>query len=70
MSEKKAMTLTLTSPEMEALEHLARRKDVSKTAIVRQALRLMHLIDNRVTQGTRLVFEDDARQQKSEVVVL
>jgi hypothetical protein len=70
MNEKKAMTLSLTTPEMEALEHLARRKDVSKTAVVRQALRLMHLVDERVTQGTRLVLEDDTRQQKSELVVL
>lgn len=70
MNEKKAMTLSLAAPEMEALEDLARRKDVSKTAVVRQALRLMHLVDERVTPGTRLVLEDDNRQQKSELVVL
>ena len=70
MNEKKAMTLSLATPEMEALEDLARRKDLSKTAVVRQALRLMHLVDERVTAGTRLVLEDDNRQQKSELVVL
>jgi len=70
MNEKKAMTLSLATPEMEALENLARRKDVSKTAVVRQALRLMHLVEERATQGTRLVLEDDTRQQKSELVVL
>lgn len=70
MNEKKAMTLSLATPEMQALEDLARRKDLSKTAVVRQALRLMHLVEERVTHGTRLVLEDDTRQQKSELVVL
>lgn len=70
MNAKKAMTLSLTTPEMKALEGLARRKDVSKTAVVRQALRLMHLVEERTNQGTRLVLEDEARQQKSELVVL
>lgn len=70
MNEKKAMTLSLATPEMQALEDLARRKDLSKTAVVRKALRLMHLVEERVTHGTRLVLEDDTRQQKSELVVL
>lgn len=70
MNEKRAMTLSLATPEMEALEDLARRKDLSKTAVVRQALRLMYLVEERSTQGARLVLEDDARQQRSELYVL
>lgn len=70
MNEKRAMTLSLATPEMEALEDLARRKDLSKTAVVRQALRLMYLVEERSTQGTRLVLEDNARQQRSELYVL
>ena len=40
MSAKKTMTLNLTDQEMEVLEELAQKKDISKTAIIRQALRL------------------------------
>ena len=37
---KKTMTLNLTDSEMRVLEELAKRKDLTKTAIVRQAIRL------------------------------
>ncbi len=35
----KTMTLNLSSREMEAIEALAERKGMNKTAVVRQALR-------------------------------
>ena len=37
---KKTMTLNLSEEEMAALERLCEKKDLSKTAVVRQALRL------------------------------
>src|SRR5205823_14425730 len=37
---KKTMTLNLTEREMEVLEELSRKKELSKTAVIRQALRL------------------------------
>lgn len=64
------MTLNLTTPEMEALDELARRKDLSKTAVIRQALRLLHLVDTRVAQGEKLFFEDELQKKKSELMVL
>lgn len=69
-SEKRTMTLNLTDPEMEALEELAQKKDLSKTAVIRQALRLYQLIELRTSQGEKLVFEDDKLQKKSEVMML
>lgn len=69
MLEKRTMTLNLTPAEMEALEDLARRKDLSKTAVIRQALRLYQLVDVRLSQGEKLFFEDDL-QKKSELMVL
>jgi predicted transcriptional regulator len=38
MSEKRTMTLNLTEAEMEVLEELAQNKDMTKTAIIRQAM--------------------------------
>jgi hypothetical protein len=67
---KKTMTLNLTESEMEVLEALSRKKDLSKTAVIRQALRLFQLVDTRLTQGEKLVFEDEKANRKSEVVVL
>lgn len=69
-SDKRTMTLNLTGPEMEALEGLASRKDLSKTAVLRQALRLYEMVDQRIAQGDKLVFEDDKAEKKSEVMVL
>jgi predicted transcriptional regulator len=64
------MTLNLTEAEMEALDVLAQKKELSKTAVIRQAIRLYQLIDARLARGEKLVFEDDKLQKKSEVMVL
>lgn len=69
-SDKRTMTLNLTEAEMEALDVLAQKKELSKTAVIRQAIRLYQLIDARLAQGEKLVFEDDKLQKKSEVMVL
>lgn len=70
MIPKKTMTLNLTDAEMEALGELARRKDLSKTAVLRQALRLYQLVDDRMARGEKLYFENDAAQKKSELMLL
>lgn len=70
MNDKRTMTLNLTAPEMEALEALAQKKELSKTAVIRQALRLYQLIDARMALGEKLVFEDELQKKKAEVMVL
>jgi hypothetical protein len=67
---KKSMTLNLTDAEMQALESLSARKDLTKTAVIRQALRLYQLIDHRLATGSKLYFEDDAQRQKAELMVM
>jgi predicted transcriptional regulator len=66
---KRTMTLNLTEAEMEALEELAQKKELTKTALIRQALRLYQLVDLRIERGEKLFFED-RRAKKSEVMVL
>lgn len=70
MNSKKTMTLNLTEAEMEALESLSAAKDVSKTAIVRQALRLYQLINVRLELGEKLFLEGVDSKDKKELVVL
>jgi len=67
---KRTMTLNLTDPEMEALDELSSRKDMSKTAVVRQALRLYQMVDFRVRDGQKLFFENDLTKEKSELMLL
>jgi len=50
--------------------YAAKRKDLSKTAVIRQALRRYQLIDARTALGEKLIFEDDKLQKKAEVMVL
>jgi hypothetical protein len=69
-TDKKTMTLNLTETEMAALEKLSAQKDLSKTAVLRQALRLYQLVDNRLAQGDTLYFEDKEKRSKSELMVL
>lgn len=66
---KKTMTLNLTEAEMAALEELCEKKDLSKTAVLRQALRLYQMVDARLDRGEKLFFEDD-KKAKAEVMVL
>lgn len=68
--EKKTMTLNLTAAEMEALEELSGRKDISKTAVLRQALRLYQMLDARLERGEKLYLEHTATKEKAELVVV
>jgi hypothetical protein len=69
-SAKKTMTLNLTDAEMSALEALSDKKDLNKTSILRQALRLYQVIEARLEKGDKLYFEDDKTKEKAEVVML
>jgi hypothetical protein len=68
--DKKTMTLNLTEAEMAVLEKLSLDKDLSKTSVLRQALRLYQLVDSRMAQGETLYFEDKEKKNKSELMVL
>lgn len=70
MATKKTMTLNLTDAEMDVLEELAKRKDLSKTAVVRQALRLYQMVEARFNRGEKLYFEDEKEKKQGELVVL
>jgi hypothetical protein len=70
MSSKKTMTLNLTDAEMAALEALCVEKDLSKTAVLRQALRLYQLVDSRMKVGEKLFLEDEMAKEKKELLVL
>jgi hypothetical protein len=64
------MTLMLTESEMAALERLAESKDMSKAGLIRQALRLYQAFDERIMRGDKVLFEDRATKDKSELMVL
>ena len=70
MATKKTMTLNLTDTEMAVLEELSEKKDLSKTAVLRQALRLYQMVNVRIDRGEKLFFEDEAKKEKAEVMVL
>jgi hypothetical protein len=59
MGKKQTMTLNLTAFEMAVLNKLAEDADVSKTVIIRQALRLYQLVDARLKAGERFTFSGD-----------
>ena len=45
MKGKKTMTLMLSPQEMDVVEQLAKKKDLSKTGLMKLALRLLQTID-------------------------
>lgn len=70
MAEKRTMTLNLTDDEMASLEALSNRYDMTKTAIIRKALRMYQVIDERLQRGDKLFLEDEIEKKKSELLVL
>lgn len=69
-SNKRTMTLNLTDAEMRVLEDMCAKKDLSKTSLLRQALRLYQLVEGRMEAGAKLFFEDDKTKEKAEVMIL
>ena len=67
---KRTMTLNLTEAEMNVLEELCTRKDLSKTALLRQALRLYQVVEGRIEKGEKLFFENEGTKEKAEVMML
>jgi len=67
---KKTMTLNLTDAEMSILEELCTKKELSKTALLRQALRLYQLVETRLEKGDKLFFEDEEKKERAEVMML
>ncbi len=70
MSVKRTMTLNLTDAEMAVLEELSIKKELSKTVVLRQALRLYQTVCQRLERGEKLLFENEEKKEKAELVVL
>jgi len=70
MPAKRTMTLNLTDAEMRVLDDLSAREDLSKTAVLRRALRLYQTIEARVANGEKLLFENEITKEKSELMLL
>lgn len=70
LSDKKAMTLVLSEREMDLLDRLANEKGLSKTALIKQSIRLYQSMAHRIDQGEKLFFEHPATKEKSELMVL
>ena len=69
-NDKRTMTLNLTPREMAVLEDLASTKDLSKTGVMRLALRLLQAVDAKIRMGQKLMFEDEKTKEKSELVLI
>ena len=70
MMRKRTMTLNLSDEEMQVLEELCEKKSLSKTAVLRQALRMYQAIDARLERGDKLLFENEQAKEKTELMVL
>jgi hypothetical protein len=66
----RVLMLNLSEPEMKSLDRLAERKGQTKSAVLRQALRLYESLDARVSQGARLVLEAPDKVEKAELLLL
>lgn len=66
----KGMTLNLAEREDEALEAMAKKKAMTKTAVIRQALRLYQLLDAKMAEGKEMVFRDLKTKELEQIVLI
>jgi hypothetical protein len=70
VSTKRTMTLNLTDAEMRVLDELSEKKDLTKTSLLRQALRLYQMVDARIERGEKILFENEVTKEKAELMLL
>ena len=68
--DRRQMTLMLSDKEMSILDQLSERRGMTKTALVRQALRLYQSVTERIEAGEKLFVEHPDTKEKAELVVL
>ena len=69
MSKKTLISINLSEAELNLLADLSEKKEMSKSAVLRQALRMMGLIEQRISQGEKFYLES-ADKEKSEVLLV
>lgn len=70
MAEKKTMTLNLSEEEMESLELLAERNDMTKTAVLKKAIRIYLILEKRLQKGEHLFVEDEEGKFRVELLLV
>ncbi len=68
--DRRQMTLMLSDKEMSLLDELSRARGMSKTALVRQALRLYQSVTERLENGDKVFVERPSTQEKTELMML
>ena len=66
-NDKKTMTLNLTAQEMAVLEELTSAKGLSKTGVMRLALRMLQTVDSKVRMGCKVMVDDEHTHEKREL---
>ncbi len=69
MSKKTLISINLSEAELNLLAELSEKKEMSKSAVLRQALRIMGLIEQRISQGEKFYLES-ADKEKSEILLV
>ena len=62
------MTINLTEHEFELAEKICKEKCITKTALVRQSIRLYQQISDRVEDGKILMAENDKHRKQILIV--
>ncbi len=70
MSEKKTMTLNLSEEEMNTLDRLAIRNEMTKTAVIKKAIRIYLILETRLQRGEHIFVEDEHHQGKVELLLI
>jgi predicted transcriptional regulator len=70
MAEKRTMTLNLSEEEMNSLDHLALRNDMTKTAVIKKAIRIYLILETRLQKGEHIFVEDEQHNGKVELLLV
>lgn len=63
------LSLKLQDREVDVIASLAEKKGLTKTALIRQAVRVYQVIDDRLARGEKL-FTESKKRDKAELLLL
>lgn len=67
---RRSLILALSEIEMGALDRLAAKRNLTKSGVLRQALRLYETIEDRLERGEKFYVEDPKKKTKSELMLV
>lgn len=67
--KKYALKLNLSTSELESMQKICTEKSLSKTALIRRALKLYEILDKHTTEGSKIYIRTEDLNKEIELLL-